>query len=62
MPLKNAKKWKRYLESDKTFGSSLTDLFKVFDCLHYEILIAKVNTYGFSLISLILINSWLFVT
>ena len=37
----------------------LTDLFKVFDCLDHELLIAKLNAYGFSLPALRLINDYL---
>ena len=32
----------------KAFGALLTDLFKVFDLLSRELIIAKLNAYGFS--------------
>ena len=38
----------------------LTDLSKAFDCLNHELLIAKLNAYGFNLNALNLIHSNLF--
>ena len=40
----------------------LTDLSKAFDCLDHELLVAKLNAYGFSLPALRLINDYLFHT
>ena len=37
----------------------MTDLSKAFDCLDYEILIAKLNAYGFSLPAVRLIHDYL---
>ena len=42
-------KWKRSVDNGKAFGALLTDLSKAFDCLDHELLIAKLNAYGFSL-------------
>ena len=49
-------KCKRSVDEDKVFGALLTDLSKAFDCLDYELLIANLNAYGFSLPALRLIN------
>ena len=52
-------KWKRSVVSGKAFGTLLTDLSKAFDCLEHELLIAKLNAYGFSLSTLRLIHDYL---
>ena len=49
-------KWKRSIDRGKVFGALLTDLSKVFDCLNHDLLIAKLNGYGFSLPALRLIH------
>ena len=48
-------KWKRSVDSRKV----LTDTSKAFDCLTHELLIAKLNAYGFSLTALKFINDYL---
>ena len=40
------------------FGALLTDFSKDFDCLDHELLIAKLNTYGFSLTALKLVHNY----
>ena len=57
--LKRLEKWKRSVDGGKVFGALLTDPSKAFDCLDHEMLIAKVNAYGFSLRALRLINDYL---
>ena len=52
-------KWKRSVDSGKVFGILLTDLSKTFDCLDHELLVAKLNAYGFSLPALRLIHDYL---
>ena len=52
-------KWKRSIDNGKMFGALLTDLSKAFDCLDHELLIAKLNAYGFSLTALKLVRSYL---
>ena len=52
-------KWKRAVDNGKVFGILLTDLSKAFDCLSYELLLAKLHTHGFSISALRLIHSCL---
>ena len=40
-------------------GMVLTDLSKVYDCFPYDLLVAKLHAYGFSLSSLKMIYSYL---
>ena len=42
-------KWKTAVENKRTFGTLFTDFSKTFDCLSYDLLLAKLNAYGFSL-------------
>ena len=41
------------------FGALMTDLSKAFDCLHHELLIAKLDAYGFDIKSVKLIQQYL---
>ena len=52
-------KWKKSVDNDGAFGALLTDLSKAFDCLPHELLIAKLDAYGFDKSSLKLIHSYL---
>ena len=52
-------KWKQAVHNGKAFGALLTDLSKAFDCLDHELLIAKLNAYGFSLTASKLIHDYL---
>ena len=52
-------KWKRSVDSGKAYQMPLlTDLPKAFHCLDHELLIAKLNVYGFSLPALRLIQDY----
>ena len=52
-------KWKSSVDKGKAFGILLTDLSKAFDCLSHELIIVKLNAYGFSLSALKLMQSYL---
>ncbi len=47
------------MDSGGVAGAILTDLSKAFDCLHHELLIAKLNAYGFRRSALLFIHSYL---
>ena len=52
-------KWRISVDNSKMFGPLLTDISKAFDYLHHELLIAKLNAYGFSLTALKLVHNYL---
>ena len=52
-------KWNKAVDNHKVFGAALTDLSKAFDCISHDLLIAKLNAYGLSLLALKLITDYL---
>ena len=52
-------KWKSAVDNQKRFGELLTDFSKAFDCLSYDLLIAKFNACGFNIDSLRLVQDYL---
>ena len=52
-------KWKSATDNKKSFGAILTDLSQAFDCLSHDLLIAKLNAYGFSMSTLRFVHSYL---
>ena len=52
-------KWKSAINNKKMLGALLTGLSKAFDCLSHDLLIAKLNTYGFSIAALRLVQNYL---
>ena len=51
--------WKKALDKSRKCGILLTDLSKAFDCLVHDLLIAKLDAYGFDYLALKLIYSYL---
>ena len=51
--------WRKALDEKKLAGAILTDLSKAFDCLSHELLIAKLNAYGFDKSALEFIYNYL---
>ena len=39
--------WRKAIDSKKVDGAILTDLSKAFDCLRHDLLISKLDAYGF---------------
>ena len=52
-------KWKKSVDNGGAFGALFTDLSKAFDCWSHELLIAKLDAYGFDKNALKLVNSYL---
>ena len=52
-------KWKESVDSGGVFGALMTDLSKAFDCLHHELLVAKLDAYRFDIKSVKLIRQYL---
>ena len=51
-------KWKNTVDKGKIFGALLTYLSKALDSLSHDLLIAKLNAYGFSLPALKLVHCY----
>ena len=52
-------RWKENLDKRGECGALFVDLSKAFDCLQHDLLLAKLNAYGFDYKSLKLISSFL---
>ena len=50
---------KKAVDNGNVFGALRTDLSKVFDCFPHNLIIAKLNLYGFNLAALNLIHNYL---
>ena len=52
-------KWKESVDNGGVFGALMTDLSKAFNCLHHELLLAKLDAYSFDTKSVKLIQQYL---
>ena len=52
-------KWKRALDKSKKAGTIFMDLSKAFDTLNHNLLLAKLDAYGFSLNAIKFVQSYL---
>ena len=41
--------WKESVDNGRAFGALMTDISKAFGCLHHELLIAKLEAFGFDI-------------
>ena len=51
--------WKKALDGKGAAGAILTDLSKAFDCLNHDLLIAKLEAYGFDNSALLFVKDYL---
>ena len=51
--------WKKHLDNKKFVGAVLMDLSKAFDCVPHDLLIAKMDAYGFDFDTLVFLYSYL---
>ena len=51
--------WRGALDNKDAAGAVLTDLSKAFDCLNHNLLLAKLNAYGFGREALEFVSSYL---
>ena len=40
--------WRNKLDNNNVVGAVLTDLSKAFDCIPHDLLVAKLDTFGFN--------------
>ena len=52
-------KWRKWVDNNKIFSALLTDLWKAFDCICHDLLVAKLHAYGLSFPSLKMIQDYL---
>ncbi len=57
--LRLIEEWRQNMDQNKLVGAVLMDLSKAFDCIPHDLLIAKLDAYGFSENALIYIYSYL---
>ena len=58
--LRLQEEWRQHLENDKAMGEIWVDLSKAFDCVPYDLLLAKLATYGIDDNLILYIHPYLF--
>ena len=51
-------KWEKVVDNGGAFGALLTDLSKAFDCIPHDLIIAKLEAYGFQIDALRLVYDY----
>ena len=51
--------WRNKLDNNNVVGAVLTDLSKAFDCIHHDLLVAKLDAYSFNRDTVAYIYSYL---
>ena len=51
--------WREHLDENFVVGAVLTDLYKAFNCIGHDLLIAKLEAYGFSDTALLYVFSYI---
>ena len=51
-------KWKKIVDCGGVFGALLTYLSKAFDCISHDLIIAKLEAYGFQIDALNLVYDY----
>ena len=51
--------WKKAIDDRQKFGALLIDLSKAFDCISHDLLLAKMEAYGFGINAITLIGDYL---
>ena len=54
--LRLTEEWRKQLDNNKVFGALFMDLSKAFDCLPHDLLLAKLEAYGFDIHTLKIFN------
>ena len=57
--IKLIEKWKKSIDEHGYAGAIITDLSKAFDTINHELMVAKLNSYGFDRSALLMISGYL---
>ena len=57
--LATIEKWKKVVDNEGVFVALLTDMSKAFDCIPHDLIIVKLEAYGFHIDALKVIHDYL---